>query len=428
MSKRMLVEVHVGKRYGISRLNCDGAGQVKDVIIDNERYNRISSQSKKKVWRENLEKRLERLNGDSMEHVYRTRVMKDIFKKEFLKKEAELYAENADAMAEYIVKSVLSCALETKNGFDVTNQVLIVTKYDVEDIVEVFCDVIKTSEDWEQAKKEAAEKEKEKENDKKKGGKAKSSAKSSASQRIISALKAKLPLRKYGVECSLFGRMATSGVMETVESAMCVNHSYSLGKATLDSDYYIVVDNYLSAMASETESGQSGAGYLDEKEFSSHVYYEYASIDVGKFYDNLTKGVDMSDEKNVQRIKTVIIEAVKCVINDIATSAPSGGQNSFASRPDPVGVYITIKEDGEGRTADTYCIKEMVKKGSAAAKTEADKFLNAMNEFTSGDFADDSDYLARIYTGESPEMLNGAEHMSWKEAVKKVGDVIDEKF
>ena len=267
-----------------------------------------------------------------------------------------------------------------------------------------------------------------KENDKKKGGKAKSSAKGSVSQIIISALKAKLPLRKYGVECSLFGRMATSGVMETVESAMCVNHSYSLGKATLDSDYYIVVDNYLSAMASETESGQSGAGYLDEKEFSSHVYYEYASIDVGKFYDNLTKGVDMSDEKNVQRIKTIIIEAVKCVINDIATSAPSGGQNSFASRPDPVGVYITIKEDGEGRTADTYCIKEMVKKGSAAAKTEADKFLNAMNEFTSGDFADDSDYLARIYTGESPEMLNGAEHMSWKEAVKKVGDVIDEKF
>lgn len=166
-----------------------------------------------------------------------------------------MYTENADAMAEYIVKSILSCALETKNGFDVTNQVLIVTKYDVEDIVEVFCDVIKTPEDWEQAKKEAAEKEKEKENDKKKGSKAKNSAKNSTSQRIILALKAKLPLRKYGVECSLFGRMATSGVMETVESAMCVNHSYSLGKATLDSDYYIVVDNYLSAMASETESG-----------------------------------------------------------------------------------------------------------------------------------------------------------------------------
>ena len=116
------------------------------------------------------------------------------------------------------------------------------------------------------------------------------------------------------------------------------------------------------------------------------------------------------------------------MINDIDKSAPSRGQNYFESQPDQDIEYITIKEDREGPTADTYCIKEMVKKGSAAAKTEADKFLNAMNEFTSGDFADDSDYMARIYTGESPEMLNGAEHMSWKEAVKKVGDIIDEKF
>ncbi|MFR3344165.1 MAG: hypothetical protein ACLTS6_09145 [Anaerobutyricum sp.] len=109
----------------------------------------------------------------------------------------------------------------------------------------------------------------------------------------------------------------------------------------------------------------------------------------------------------MQRIKTIIIEAVKCVINDIATSAPSGGQYSFASRPDPVGVYITIRKTEKDVRLIHTALKKMVKKGSAAAKTEADKFLNAMNEFTSGDFADDSDYLARIYTGESPEMLNG---------------------
>ena len=78
MSKRMLVEVHVGKRYGISRLNCDGAGQVKDVIMIMKDTTEFRHSTKKKVWRENLEKRLERLNGDSMEHVYRTRAMKDI--------------------------------------------------------------------------------------------------------------------------------------------------------------------------------------------------------------------------------------------------------------------------------------------------------------------------------------------------------------
>ena len=65
MNKKLVIEVHVGKRYGISRLNCDGAGQVKDVLIDNSRYNRISSQSKKRVWREHLEECL-----GEMEHVY----------------------------------------------------------------------------------------------------------------------------------------------------------------------------------------------------------------------------------------------------------------------------------------------------------------------------------------------------------------------
>lgn len=76
MNKKLVIEVHVGKRYGISRLNCDGAGQVKDVLIDNSRYNRISSQSKKRVWREHLEECL-----GEMEHVYRTRAIKDILMK-----------------------------------------------------------------------------------------------------------------------------------------------------------------------------------------------------------------------------------------------------------------------------------------------------------------------------------------------------------
>ena len=91
MKKRLLIEVHVGKRYGISRLNCDGAGQVKDVMIDNTRYNRISSQAKKKVWREHLEEHFEKLTNNTMEHVYRTRAIKDVFEKELLSRENDLY-------------------------------------------------------------------------------------------------------------------------------------------------------------------------------------------------------------------------------------------------------------------------------------------------------------------------------------------------
>ena len=46
----------------------------------------------------------------------------------------------------------------------------------------------------------------------------------------------------------MFGRMTTSDVMESVESAVSVNHSYSFGQATMDNDYFTVVDNYLSDM------------------------------------------------------------------------------------------------------------------------------------------------------------------------------------
>lgn len=418
MNKKMLIEVHVGKRYGISRLNCGEDGQVKDVIIDNERYNRISSQAKKKVWRENLEKHFEKISGDAMEHVYRTRAIKDIFEKRFKEMQEQLYIENSEKMAEYLTKVLLGCSLEQKSGVDTTKQILVINNYDIEDLLNAFCSIINTEEDWNKAKDEM-------ELDDKK----KKKLTSPLSKKIINILRKGLPLRQYGVECSLFGRMTTSGIMEVVESAMCVNHSYSLGKATLDTDYFTVVDTYLENKKSEIESGQAGAGYLDEKDFASHVYYEYASIDVGKFYDNLSKGIDMTDEMNVNRVKKAMIEAVKCVINDIACSAPSGGQNSFASRPDPVGVYITIREYGAGRTADTCCIKEMGRQN--ASKSESDKFINALKDFVSGDFSTD-DCLKKIYVGENANEIidscNDIEHMNWKKSLNIIGELIDERF
>ena len=416
MSKKMLIEVHVGKRYGISRLNCGEDGQVKDVMIDSERYNRISSQSKKKVWREHLEEHLEKISGDTMERVYRTRAIKDVFEKEFKAMEPQVYKDNASEMAAYVTENILECKLDQKSDIDTTKQILVVNKYDIKDILDAFCEIVKNEYDWAAAKKALKTTKKDE---------------LPSHKKIINILKKRLPLRQYGVECALFGRMTTSGIMEVVESAMCVNHSYSFGKATLDSDYFTVVDTYLEGLKSELDSGQSGAGYLDEKDFASHVYYEYASIDVGKFYDNLSKGVDMTDEHNAASVKKAVIEAVKCVITDIACSAPSGGQNSFASLPDPVGVYITIKEYGAGRTADTCCIKEMGKKGKDATKSEADKFIHALKDFISSDFSTNG-YLKRIYTGEDAGEIEKAcdkiEHMNWENAVNCVGELIDERF
>ena len=342
MNKKLVIEVHVGKRYGISRLNCDGAGQVKDVLIDNSRYNRISSQSKKRVWREHLEECL-----GEMEHVYRTRAIKDILMKKFAAMDAQLYQDNAEEMAEYIVKNILKCDLKNK-AVDVTSQILVFTEYDIKDIMDVFCEIIAGQEEWDKLKKEAE-----------KGKKKKEDGSGYAAQ-IISAVKKKLPLRSYGVDCSMFGRMTTSDVMESVESAVSVNHSYSFGQATMDNDYFTVVDNYLSDMKNELESGQSGSAYLDSKDFATHVYYEYASIDVRQLYENMTKGIDMTDESNKARVKEMMVKAICCVVRDIACSAPSGGQNAFASYPDPVGVYITIRDCGtNNRNHCPHCLSSI---------------------------------------------------------------------
>ena len=74
MNNKFVVEVHTGKEYGVSRLNCDSAGQVKDVMINTTRYNRISSQSKKSVYRKLLNECFE-----NKERAFRTRGMKKVF-------------------------------------------------------------------------------------------------------------------------------------------------------------------------------------------------------------------------------------------------------------------------------------------------------------------------------------------------------------
>lgn len=396
MSK-LTIEMHVGKRYGISRLNCDGTGRVKDVMIDNRRYNRISSQAKKATWRKQLEACL-----DDVEHVYRTRAIKDVIVKALAARENAFYAEHAEEFAEFIVKNILQCDLKMT---DITSQVLVFTDYDINDIVETFCSVIVDQDTWNRAVKETS-------------SKSKKTSSSGILTQIVNGIKQKLPLRRYGVECALFGRMTTSDVMESVDSAVSVNHSYSFGRAAVNDDYFTTIDNYLSGNTSE----QSGAGYLDSKEFSTHVYYEYASIDVGLFYENLCKGVDMTDAHNVERIKKIMIEAVKCVMTSIACSAPAGGQNAFASSPDPVGVYITVRNTGMNRTADTCCIAEMNKHN----ETEEQAFINAMTAFIASDFAADT-YIRTLYVGEHAEDIP-AEHVNWHDAVKDVGEMIDERF
>lgn len=397
--KKLVIEVHVGKRYGVSRLNCDGNGHMKDVIIDGSRYNRISSQAKKTVWRKNMEQLLASV-GENMgesEHVYRTRSAVAVLTDK-IKEKGGVYTDSAEQLATIIVQEIMGGKAD-KDGKDNTKQMLVFTEYDISDILDALCETVQTEGDVKAFLRDTKENKIKKE--------------------TVSRIKKSLPLRKRGVECALFGRMVTADVMESVESALSVNHSYSMGRAEMGMDYFTVVDNYLSDTA---ETQQSGAAYLDSKNFETHVYYEYASIDLGQYYENLCKGVDMTSEENKDRIKRIMKITIQNLLNDIVFAAPTGGQHAFATYPDPVGVYVTVRENGSNRTADMNCIKEM----NEWTKTEEEKFIDAMTAFTAtSDFVGSQSYIKKMYAGESAENIS-AEHLKWKDAVDKIGEMIDE--
>ena len=120
----------------------------------------------------------------------------------------------------------------------------------------------------------------------------------------------------------------------------------------------------------------------------------------------------------------MMVKAICCVVRDIACSAPSGGQNAFASYPDPVGVYITIRDCGTNRTADTCCIEEMNRYGGA----EDEKFIAAMHEFVSNDFSGRQQYIKKLYAGKDADKITGAEHVNFSDALNMIGEIVNERF
>ena len=432
MNKRYVIEMQIGKRYGASRLNCDESGQQKDLVINGSRFNRISSQSKKKPVKDSLMKSLVD-SYDENERIYNTRGIKKILEKKFIETENPLFQESANEIASFVAEEVMGCKFKD-DAPDITKQILVFTEYDLKDIVEAFCSTV-SSENWDVFQrelsalaeyKEAVAKNKSKKNQKDGPKKPDSD--------IGKAMKTKLKkmsgIRLTGIICALFGRMSTVDVIPSVESAVCVNHSFSFGRANTDADYFIACDNYLSEV--ESESGtQNGAAYLDDKDFSSHVYYEYVSIDVEQFYKNLCRGLDMKEERNQNKVRCIVKEVIMFVVNAFAVSAPSGGQNAFASVPNPVGVYLSVRESGFNRSADSACMQEMFSNDKDSyKKTEEDKFINAMKTFVSNDFTDSQTYLAQIYVGEGADKIcnDSIKHMTWNEAVSTIGEMVNERF
>jgi len=116
------------------------------------------------------------------------------------------------------------------------------------------------------------------------------------------------------VDIALFGRMLADNPKHNIEASAQVAHAITTHKVAVEEDFFTAVD--------DLNKGEEdrGAGHLGETEFSSGLFYLYICINREQLKDNLC-----GDGVLVKKTITALVEAM-------ATIAPSGKQNSFASR------------------------------------------------------------------------------------------------
>lgn len=116
------------------------------------------------------------------------------------------------------------------------------------------------------------------------------------------------------VDIALSGRMATSGLMSElgkVDGAMSLAHAITTHAVESDIDWFTAVDDL---------NDDSGAAHLGTQEFSSGVFYRYASLNLSQLQENLG-GASRQQALNV----------AAHLAHMLATEVPGAKQHSFAA-------------------------------------------------------------------------------------------------
>ncbi|WP_347985729.1 type I-E CRISPR-associated protein Cas7/Cse4/CasC [Methylomonas sp. AM2-LC] len=126
-----------------------------------------------------------------------------------------------------------------------------------------------------------------------------------------------------GLDIALSGRMATSGLMSEVgkiDGALAVAHAITTHAVDADIDWFTAVDD-LQAL---------GSAHLGTQEFSSGVFYRYASLNLKQLQVNLGLLSDMKSDETVDS-RTKALDIAAHVLHMLATEVPSAKQQSFAA-------------------------------------------------------------------------------------------------
>lgn len=328
MSNKNFLNIHILISHSPSCLNRDDQNMQKTAIFGGVNRVRVSSQSLKRTMRTSAYY-AEALGTSStrtrdLENLIPifTEQLKGEFEPALIAKTMELFvrAKSSDEEAEdsdETNEAVESAASPKK---------LAVAPWSVEEI-RVLCGILKevtlTEEEVAKAKAAVA---------KQKGKKKKTEQDlldEALTKKRIKAVKEKIDLVRQAigktVDIALSGRMATSGLMTSVDGAMAIAHAITTHAVEpQDVDWFTAVDDLTS------DAGETGAGHLDTQQFSSGVFYRYASLNLKQLQVNLGLIADMKSEETADsRIQALVI--ARHVLHLLATVVPSAKQQSFAA-------------------------------------------------------------------------------------------------
>lgn len=265
------IQLHLLTAYPPSNLNRDDLGRPKTAIVGDTERLRISSQSLKRAWRESeiFEDALSGYKGKRTK-----RLGKALYDYLLDKGVSE---KNAEAWVEPIVKETGS--IDTKKSPKVFLSQLAHIAPDEEQALYELMDTL------------------------------------AAEQRVPSEDELKKVLRKdvKAVDIALFGRMFADAPSKNVEAAAQVAHAFTVNKVKIEDDFFTAVDDL------NKHDVDAGAGHMGDAGFSSGIFYQYICINKTQLVDNL------GDEALANK-------AIKALVESAAKVAPTGKQNSFASR------------------------------------------------------------------------------------------------
>ncbi|MCT6885884.1 MAG: type I-E CRISPR-associated protein Cas7/Cse4/CasC [Gilliamella apis] len=188
------------------------------------------------------------------------------------------------------------------------------------------------------------------------------------------------------IDIALFGRMLADRTAFSIEAACQVSHALGVSTVTIEDDFFTAVDDL------NNNDVDAGSAHLGERGFASALFYTYVCISRDLLLENLN-----GDEALVEK-------TLKALTESAAKVAPTGMQNSFASRA--YTSYLLIEKGSQQPRSLAVAYfnpirsQDMVNDAISRLEEQRDKFDKVYGQCA------DSRYVLNSETGEGT--LNAA--------------------